>query len=68
MSEIERTGRAPLRRVVVNDAAVPFLARGGRLFSRQIIQSDSGLEDGEIVQVTDRKNNVLGTTQIYKSP
>lgn len=52
-------------RVVVSDAAVPFIARGGRLFSGQVIASDPGIEDGEVVLVVDRKNNPVRTVKIY---
>lgn len=52
-------------RVVVLDAAVPFIARGGRLFSGQVIASDPGIEDGEVVLVVDRKNNPVRTVKIY---
>jgi archaeosine-15-forming tRNA-guanine transglycosylase len=54
-----------ISRVVVSDAAVPFIARGGRLFSGQVIDSDPGIEDGEEVLVVDRKNNPLGKVQVY---
>ncbi|NMB86440.1 MAG: pseudouridine synthase [Methanothrix sp.] len=55
-------------RVVVSDAAVPFVARGGRVFSGQVVKSDPGLEDGEIVQVVDKKNNVLNIAEFYTAP
>jgi len=51
-------------RVVISDAAVPFVARGGRLFSGQIIASDPGIEDGEQVLVVDKENHPLRTVQI----
>ena len=62
MPEIDRT---PMSRVVVSDAAAPFIARGGRLFSKQVLKSDPGIEDGEEVLVVDRKNKPLGIVQIY---
>ena len=52
-------------RVVVSDAAVPFIARGGRLFPGQVIASDPGIEDGDEVLVVDRKNNPVRTVKIY---
>lgn len=54
-----------ISRVVVSDAAVPFIARGGRLFSGQIRSSDPGIEDGEEVLVMDKRNNPLRRVQIY---
>jgi len=65
MSEREISQRSSLRRVVVKDEAVPFIARGGRLFSRQVIESDPGVENGEMVSVVDRKNNNIGEMQVY---
>jgi len=65
MSEIERSHRISMGRVVVKDAAVPFVARGGRGFSGQVVKYDPGLEDGEMVQVMDRKNNVLSIAEFY---
>lgn len=57
--------RSSISKVVVSDAAVPFIARGGRLFSGQVIDSDPGIENGEEVLVVDRKNNPLGRVQVY---
>jgi len=54
-----------MSRVVVSDAAVPFIARGGRLFPGQVQASDPGIEDGEEVLVVDRKNNPVRTIKIY---
>ena len=54
-----------ISKVVVSDAAVPFIARGGRLFSGQVIRSDPGIEDGEEVLVVDKKNNPLRKVQIF---
>jgi archaeosine-15-forming tRNA-guanine transglycosylase len=58
--------KSPMSRVVVSDAAAPFIARGGRLFSKQVLESDPGIEDGEEVLVVDRKNKPLGIVQIYQ--
>ena len=52
-------------RVVISDAAVPFVARGGRLFSGQVISSDPGIEDGEEVLIVDRRNNPVRIVKIY---
>lgn len=62
MSEAERS---PISKVVVSDAAASFIARGGRLFSGQLIDSDPGIEDGEEVIVVDRKNKPLGRVHVY---
>jgi len=63
MSEI--VCEPPISKVVVSDAAVPFIARGGRLFSGQVISSDPGIEDGEEVLVVDKRNNQLRKVQIF---
>ncbi len=56
---------SPISKVVVSDAAVPFIARGGRLFSGQVISSDPGIEDGEEVLVVDKRNNPLSKVRIF---
>ena len=56
---------SPISKVVVSDAAVSFIARGGRLFSGQVIRSDPGIEDGEEVLVVDKRNNPLRKVQIF---
>ncbi|MCU0637147.1 MAG: pseudouridine synthase [Methanothrix sp.] len=61
----ETTCESSICRVVISDAAVPFVARGGRLFSGQIIASDPGIEDGEQVLVVDKENHPLRTVQIF---
>ena len=53
-------------RIAISDAAVPFIARGGRLFSGQVISSDPGIENGEQVMLVDRKNNPIRMIQIFK--
>jgi archaeosine-15-forming tRNA-guanine transglycosylase len=55
----------PLKKVVISDAAMPFVARGGRVFPGQIIAHDQGIEDREEVLVVDMKNNPLGTVQVF---
>jgi archaeosine-15-forming tRNA-guanine transglycosylase len=68
MTDREMSHRSMLRRVVVKDSAVPFIARGGRLFSRQVIESDPGVEDGELVSVVDKRQNYLGEMLVYFTP
>jgi len=63
MSEI--VCEPPISKVVVSDAAVPFIARGGRLFSGQVISSDPGIEDGEEVLVVDKRNSPLQKVRIF---
>jgi archaeosine-15-forming tRNA-guanine transglycosylase len=65
MPETESKWSSPLRRKVIKDAAVPFVARGGRIFSRQVINSDPGIEDREVVLVTDGNNRPLNPVQVY---
>lgn len=68
MSEMEMHPRLSMKRVVVSDAAVPFVARGGRLFSGQVLASDPGVEDGDMVMLVDRKNNCLNMAQVFITP
>ena len=65
MFEIERCNEMPIRKVVVSDEAIPFVARGGRLFSGQVVASDPGIKDGDEVLVVDRKNNPLSKVQVF---
>ncbi len=62
MSEADKP---TISRVVVSDEAVSFIARGGRLFSGQVRDSDPGIEDGEEVLVVDKRNHPLGMVQVY---
>jgi archaeosine-15-forming tRNA-guanine transglycosylase len=55
----------PLKKVVISDAAMPFVARGGRVFPGQVIAHDQGIEYREEVLVVDMKNNPLGTVQVF---
>lgn len=68
MPETEKSWNSPARRIVIKDAAVPFVARGGRIFSRQVINSDPGIEDGEVVEVTDKRNRPLNPVQVFITP
>ena len=68
MSETERCNEMPIRKVVVSDEAIPFVARGGRLFSGQVVASDSGIGDGEDVLVVDRKNRPLSMMEVFFTP
>jgi predicted RNA-binding protein (TIGR00451 family) len=55
---------APKRkRLVISDASVPFVARGGRVFGRQVIDADLDIQDGEEVLVVDRNNHVITTAR-----
>lgn len=54
--------------IVISDAAVPFVARGGRVFSGQVLASDPGIEDGDEVLVVDRNNNQIATVQVFFGP
>ncbi|HNX39653.1 MAG TPA: pseudouridine synthase [Methanothrix sp.] len=63
---LEKESESSLSRVVISDAAVPFVSRGGRLFSGQVEASDPGIEDGELVLAVDKKNNPIRVMQIYR--
>jgi len=52
-------------KVVISDAAVPFVARGGRLFPGQVIATDPGIENGEDVLIVDRKERPVRMVKIY---
>lgn len=55
---------SPIRkRLVISDAAVPFVARGGRIFGQQVVDADQDIEDGDEVLVVDRNNHVITTAR-----
>jgi archaeosine-15-forming tRNA-guanine transglycosylase len=51
------------KRLVISDASVPFVARGGRVFGRQVISADLDIADGEEVLVVDKNNHVITTAR-----
>jgi predicted RNA-binding protein (TIGR00451 family) len=51
--------KMPKRRLVVSDAALPFVARGGRIFGRQVIDADLDIEEGDEVLVVDKRGHPL---------
>jgi len=53
----------PKRKLVVSDAAVTFVARGGRIFGRQVIDADLDIVNGEEVLVVDKNNRIITTAQ-----
>lgn len=55
--------KMPRRRLVVSDAALPFVARGGRIFRRQVIDADFDIEEGEEVLVVDKRGHPLTMAQ-----
>jgi archaeosine-15-forming tRNA-guanine transglycosylase len=58
----------PLKKAVISDAAMPFVARGGHVFPGQVIAHDQGIKDKEEVLVVDMKNNPLGTVEVFFGP
>ncbi len=56
-------GLIPSKKLVVSDAALPFVARGGYIFGKQVEDSDLDIEEGEEVLVVDRRGNVLTTAR-----
>lgn len=54
-------GAMPDKRLIVSDAALPFVARGGYIFGKQVEDSDLDIETGEEVLVVDKRGNVLTT-------
>jgi archaeosine-15-forming tRNA-guanine transglycosylase len=54
--------RTPRRKkMVISAAAVPFVARGGRVYGRQVIAADLDIADGEEVLVVDRNDRIINT-------
>ncbi len=55
--------RIPKKKLVISDAAVSFVARGGRIFGGQVIDADPGIVDGEEVLVVDKNNRIITTAR-----
>jgi len=49
--------------MVISNASVPFVARGGRVYGRQVISADLDISDGEEVLVVDRNDRVITTAR-----
>ena len=60
MSEYKTPRR---KRLVISDASVPFVARGGRIFGQQVIDADLDIADGEEVLVVDKNDHVIITAR-----
>jgi predicted RNA-binding protein (TIGR00451 family) len=60
--------KVPSRKMVVSDEALPFVARGGRIFSSQVIDADPEIKAGEDVLVVDKRNRVLATARAFMTP
>jgi predicted RNA-binding protein (TIGR00451 family) len=55
--------KMPKQRLVISDAALPFVARGGRIFGKQVIDADLDIEEGEVVLVVDKRGHPLTVAQ-----
>jgi len=55
--------KIPKRRLIISDAAIPYVARGGRIFGKQVIDADIDIEEGETVLVVDDRGHPLGIAQ-----
>lgn len=53
------------KRVVVSDYAVPFVARGGRVFSKLVLRADPDVNPGDEVLVLDRNDRVITVARAY---
>ncbi|ABK14398.1 MAG: pseudouridine synthase [Methanothrix sp.] len=53
------------KKVVVSDYAVPFVARGGRVFSKLVLRADPDVNPGDEVLVLDRNDRVITVAKAY---
>jgi uncharacterized protein with predicted RNA binding PUA domain len=58
----------PRLRVFASEEAVPFVARGGTLFARHVIDVDSEIRAGEEVLVVDERDRLVATGRAALSP
>ena len=59
MQEMDPDKRMPRKKMVISDDAVPFVSRGGRVFSKQVIEEDLDIDSGEIVRVMDKHDRFI---------
>gem|GEM_PF-208836 len=57
----ERASEEKPKKIVVSDAAAVFIARGGHIFIRQIVEADPDIAQGDWVLVVDRRDRPLTT-------
>lgn len=57
----------PKKRVMVNDDAAPFVAKGKTAFAKHVIECDPGLRALEEIILVDRDDNLLATGQAMLS-
>ncbi|NPV63095.1 MAG: pseudouridine synthase [Methanotrichaceae archaeon] len=53
------------KKLVVSDAALPFVARGGYIFEKQVAKSDIDIKDGEEVLVVDKKGREITVAEAF---
>jgi uncharacterized protein with predicted RNA binding PUA domain len=68
MTEMKLENVLPSKKLVVSEEAAPFVSRGGRIFSNQVIEADPEIQEGEIVRVVDRKGRMLTMAQAVFTP
>jgi len=68
MSETKPDQKAHAKKMVVSDEAVPFVSRGGRIFSGQVVEADVDILEGEEVLVIDKNGRVLTIAQAFLTP
>jgi len=68
MPENENECKTQCRKLVVSDEAVPFVARGGRIFPSQVVDADPEILAGEDVLVVDKRDRILTTARAVLTP
>lgn len=58
----------PRLRVVASDDAAPFVARGGNLFAKHVLDVDQEIRAGEEVLVVDSSGSLLATGTAVLAP
>lgn len=59
---------APKLRVVASDDAAPFIAKGGNVFARHVLNVDHEIRAGEEVLVVDGQDRLLATGKAVLAP
>lgn len=68
MTEMKLENELQIKKLVVSEEAIPFVSRGGHIFSNQVIEADPEIREGEIVRVVDRRGQMLTMAQAAFTP
>lgn len=60
--------RPPRHRVVVSSSVAPFVAKGGNVFAKHVVDADAELRPGDDVLLVDEEDALLGVGRTLLNP